>query len=48
MASSMHMNFYEGWATRRHVEEALKGLKELLNMLKEVVSALLDQEEHDV
>ena len=48
MANSMHVNFYEGWATRRHIEEALRGLKELLDMLKEVVSALLDREEHDV
>jgi len=34
MANSMHVNFYEGWATRRHVEEALRGLKELLSILK--------------
>ena len=41
MANSMHVNSYEGWATRRHVEEALKGLKELLNMLKEAAGDAL-------
>ena len=35
MANSMHVNFYEGWATRRHVEEALRGLREFLFILKE-------------
>jgi len=37
MANSMHVNFYEGWATRRHVEEALRGLKEFLSILEECV-----------
>ena len=35
MANSMHVNFYEGWATRRHVEEALRGLREFLSILEE-------------
>ncbi len=35
MANSMHVNFYGGWATRRHVEEALRGLREFLSILEE-------------
>ena len=33
-ASSMHVNFYEGWASREHVEDALSDVRELINRLK--------------
>lgn len=32
--SSMHVNFYEGWATREHVEDALRDVENLMGKLK--------------
>jgi HEPN domain-containing protein len=35
---SMHVNFYEGWATRTHVEEAVRDAEELVERLKRLLS----------
>jgi HEPN domain-containing protein len=35
---SMHVNFYEGWATRTHVEEADRDAEELFERLKRLLS----------
>jgi len=35
-ASSMHINFYEGWATKEHVEEALKDVKSFMEKLEKL------------
>jgi len=32
--SSMHVNFYEGWATKKHVEEAIKDVEKFMGKLK--------------
>ena len=33
-ATAMHVCFYEGWCTARHVEEAIKRIEKLLNEVK--------------
>jgi HEPN domain-containing protein len=35
---SMHVNFYEGWATRTHVEEAVRDAEGLVERLKRLLS----------
>jgi HEPN domain-containing protein len=35
---SIHVNFYEGWATRTHVEEAVRDAEELVERLKRLLS----------
>ena len=35
---SMHVNFYEGWATRTHVEEVVRDAEELVERLKRLLS----------
>jgi hypothetical protein len=34
----MHVNFYEGWATRTHVEEVVRDAEELVEQLKRLLS----------
>jgi hypothetical protein len=34
----MHVNFYEGWATRKHVEEAVRDAEEIVERLKRLLS----------
>ena len=36
-ANSMHTNFYEGWATRWHVEKALRAVEKLVKAIVEKV-----------
>jgi HEPN domain-containing protein len=36
--TSMHVNFYEGWATRTHVEEVVRDAEELVERLKRLLS----------
>ena len=36
--SSMHVNFYEGWATKEHVEGALKDARSFVGKLKGVAA----------
>ncbi|RLG85451.1 MAG: hypothetical protein DRO39_05560 [Thermoprotei archaeon] len=38
-ASAMHVCFYEGWCTDRHVEEALKRIERLVKSVEERVRA---------
>lgn len=38
-ASSMHTNFYEGWATREHVEDALEDVRIFLDKLRRLRKA---------
>jgi len=35
--SSMHVNFYEGWATKRHVEEAIKDAENFMEKVKKLL-----------
>jgi hypothetical protein len=35
---SMHVNFYKGWATRTHVEEAVRDAEELVERPKRLLS----------
>jgi len=35
-ASSMHTNFYEGWATRGHVAEAIEDVEIFLEKVKRI------------
>ncbi len=37
-ANTMHVNFYEGWAFREHVEEALKKVRQLVKAVAEKIS----------
>ena len=34
-ADSMHRNFYEGWAKKKHIEVALKGIEKLIKTIAE-------------
>lgn len=35
--SSMHVNFYEGWATRKHVEGAIKDAESFMEKVKKLL-----------
>jgi HEPN domain-containing protein len=35
--SSMHVNFYEGWATRKHVEGAIKDAENFMKKVKKLL-----------
>jgi len=35
--SSMHVNFYEGWATKRHVEEAIRDAENFMGKVKKLL-----------
>ena len=39
-ATGMHVCFYEGWCTRRHVEEALKRIQKLVEKVEEKLKSL--------
>jgi hypothetical protein len=34
----MHVNFYEGWADKRHVEGAIEDVEKLLEKLKKLLT----------
>jgi len=36
-ASSMHINFYEGWATRKHVEGAIEDAENFMEKVKKLL-----------
>jgi len=36
----LHTNFYERWLTKDQVEDALKDVKEFVNILKEIIQDL--------
>jgi hypothetical protein len=37
-ASPMHVNFYEGWADKRHIEGAIEDVEKLLEKLKKLLT----------
>ncbi len=37
-ASSMHINFYEKWATREHVERAFKSIEKLVKVIVDIIT----------
>jgi HEPN domain-containing protein len=43
-ASSMHVNFYEGWADKRHVEGAIEDVEKLLEKLKKLLTPHVEPE----
>lgn len=38
-ATGMHVCFYEGWCTRRHVEEAVKRIEKLVAEVEKRITA---------
>lgn len=39
-ANSMHTNFYEGWADKRHVEEAIEDAENFIRKLEKLIQPL--------